>query len=129
LTTFLRDAAQLAVFAGALVLVNAHEIRPMNGIGWLVLLLAVIALPFFAWSRLTAGGREYNRRREQQLRGAYAVYVRITQRWSILVMAPAFVVCWFVRSINDFVWVWLATMLLCYFYAVMMHRAEKRTLA
>jgi hypothetical protein len=129
LTAFLRDIGQLAVLAIGLVIVNAHEVQPMNGIGWLVLLLAVIGVPFCAWARLTAGGREYTRRREQQLQGAYAIYVRITQRWSILVMAPAFVVCWFMRSINDFVWVWLATMLVFYFYAVMMHRAEKRTLA
>src|SRR3979411_294249 len=107
---FLRDVGALAVFAAALVVVNAHEVRPMNGIGWLVLLLAAVGVPFIAWSRLTLAGRDYNRRRDEQLRGAYAIYVRIGQRWSVLIMAPALVVCWFMRSITNFVWVWLATM-------------------
>ena len=129
MTPFLRDVGQLAILGIALVIVNAHELRPINGIGWLVLLLVAIGVPFLAWSWLTVGGREYNRRRELQLRGAYGIYVRTTQRWSFLVMAPAFIVCWFTRSFNPFVWVWLGTMLVFYIYAVMMDRAQKRTLA
>jgi hypothetical protein len=124
---FLRDVGALAVFAAALVAVNAHEVRPMNGIGWLVLLLAAIGVPFIAWSRLTLGGREYNRRRNEQLRGAYAIYTRVGQRWSVLIMAPALVACWFMRSISSFVWVWLATMLALYLYAVFADRAQKGT--
>jgi hypothetical protein len=92
-------------------------------------LIAVIGVPFIAWSRLTVGGRDYDRRRDQQLRGAHALYSRITQRWSVLVMAPALVVCWFVRSINLFIWVWLATMLVIYLYAVVMDRHQKSSVA
>jgi hypothetical protein len=129
LTAFLRDVGALAFFAVALVIVNAHELRPMNEIGWLVVLIAVIGVPFIAWSRLTVGGRDYDRRRDQRLRGAHALYSRITQRWSVLVMAPALVVCWFVRSINLFIWVWLATMLAIYLYAVVMDRHQKSSVA
>ena len=124
---FFWDLAVYAVLGGLFLVMNAHSLRPVGGIGWLVLVMVVFAVPYTVWLRLTASGREHDRRNEARLRGAYGIYARAVSRYGVVIMAPALASWWFTRTINGFIWVWLGSLLAVYLYAVFSDRSRKRT--
>ena len=126
---FLRDLAAMAVYLGAFLVMNAHSVRPIHYPGWLVLLLAVLIVPYSAWLRLTVSGREQVRRHDAGLRGAYGMYCRTMSRFSLALMAPAFAVGWLTQSVSGFTFTCCGTIIAVYLYAVVANHARKRTLA